>query len=152
MPPNPQLPPWPTAQGWTGIWEAPASDSLSLASQATRLGWKQIGKLSPRPREIIRPDKTSHKTRQGKTRPDTDKDLSLQTQASHRPTYYTEPRISASRPQAQASQRTGSYSNPGITENQMLPQNVGVTEPDIVYTTPGDIESGAWEEMVKLGF
>ena len=34
----------------------------------------------------------------------------------------------------------------------MLPQNVGVTEPDIVYTTPGDIESGTWEEMVKLGF
>lgn len=32
-----------------------------------RMGWEQVGKLSPLPRKIIQPDKTWPKTRQGLT-------------------------------------------------------------------------------------
>lgn len=90
-----------------------------------RTGWEQVRKLSPLPRKIIKPDKTRPENQR---RPDTDKGLFVQTQAAHRPTYYIESGIIAPGSQGWASQRTGSYANPGITENQMLSQYVGVTE------------------------
>lgn len=113
-----------------------------------RMGWEQVGKLSPLPRKIIQPDKD---LAENQTRSDTDKRLSVQAQAAHRPTYYTESGITAPGSQGWASQRTGSHANPGVTENQTLPQYVGVTG-DIVYTIPADTGSGTGEEMVKLRF
>lgn len=105
-----------------------------------RMGWEQVGKFSPLPRKIIKPDKTWP---ENQTRPDTDKGLFVQTQPAHRPTYYTESGITVPGSQGWASQRTGSYANPGMTENQMLPQYVGVTEGDIIYTIPADTQDQA---------
>lgn len=99
-----------------------------------RTGWEQVGKFSPFPRKIIKPDKTWP---ENQTRPDTDKGVCSdpsrpQTHLLHRIRHY------CSRITGLGITKNRFLCQPGITKNQMLPQYVGVTEGDIVYTIPAD--------------